>query len=40
MLEPAGYTVVPQSEYRIGEADEPYFTFVENALTKARHVSR
>lgn len=40
MLEPAGYTVVPQSEYRVSEADEPYFTFVENALTKARHVSR
>ena len=40
MLEPAGYIVVPQAEYRVSEADEPYFTFVENALTKARHVSR
>lgn len=40
MLEPAGYIVVPQVEYRVSEADEPYFTFVENALTKARHVSR
>lgn len=40
MLEPAGYTVVPQSDYHVSEADEPYFTFVENALTKARHVSR
>ena len=40
MLEPAGYIVVPQVDYRVSEADEPYFTFVENALTKARHVSR
>lgn len=40
MLEPAGYRVVPQSDYHVGEADEPYFTFIENALTKARHVSR
>ena len=40
MLEPAGYRVVPQSDYRVSEADEPYFTFVENALAKARHVAR
>ncbi|WAV90778.1 RdgB/HAM1 family non-canonical purine NTP pyrophosphatase [Oxalobacter aliiformigenes] len=40
MLEPAGYRVVPQSDYHVSEADEPYFTFIENALTKARHVSR
>ena len=40
MLEPAGYRVVPQSDYHVSEADEPYFTFLENALTKARHVSR
>ncbi len=40
MLEPAGYHVVPQSDYQVSEADEPYFTFVENALTKARHVAR
>ena len=40
MLEPAGYRVVPQSDSRVSEADEPYFTFVENALAKARHVAR
>lgn len=40
MLEPAGYIVYPQSEYHVSEADEPYFSFVENALNKARHVSR
>lgn len=39
MLEPAGYRVVPQSDYHVSEAEEPYFTFVENALAKARHVS-
>mgnify|MGYP002555165213 CR=1 FL=1 len=39
MLEPAGYIVSPQSEYHVNEADEPYFSFVENALNKARHVS-
>lgn len=40
MLEPLGYRVVPQSEYHVSEADEPYGTFIENALAKARHVSR
>lgn len=40
MLEPAGYLVMPQSEFNVSEADEPYFSFVENALNKARHVSR
>ena len=39
MLEPAGYRIVPQSDYHVNEADEPYFTFIENALAKARHVS-
>ena len=40
MLEPAGYIVLPQSEFNVSEADEPYFSFVENALNKAHHVSR
>ena len=40
MLEPAGYIVLPQSEFNVSEADEPYGSFVENALNKARHVSR
>lgn len=31
---------IRQSEYHVSEADEPYFSFVENALNKARHVSR
>lgn len=32
--------VVPQSEFNIPECPEPYITFVENALAKARHASR
>jgi XTP/dITP diphosphohydrolase len=40
MLAPLGIEIVPQSEFRIAEADEPHGTFVENALAKARHASR
>jgi XTP/dITP diphosphohydrolase len=32
-------TLVPQSSLGVGEAEEPFRTFVENALTKARHAS-
>ena len=32
-------TLVRQSELGVGEAEEPFRTFVENALTKARHAS-
>jgi XTP/dITP diphosphohydrolase len=32
-------TLVPQSAMGVGEAEEPFRTFVENALTKARHAS-
>ncbi len=39
MLAPLQMTLVRQSELGIGEAEEPYRTFVENALTKARHAS-
>lgn len=31
--------IIPQSEFNIPEVDEPYLTFVENALHKARHCS-
>ncbi|MCW5607981.1 MAG: RdgB/HAM1 family non-canonical purine NTP pyrophosphatase [Nitrosomonas sp.] len=31
--------VIPQSEFNLSEIDEPYATFVENALNKARYVS-
>lgn len=35
-----GLDVRPQSAFDIREADEPFATFVENALTKARHAAR
>ncbi|PUA19201.1 RdgB/HAM1 family non-canonical purine NTP pyrophosphatase [Glaciimonas sp. PCH181] len=40
MLAPVGFDVHPQGEFNVPEADEPYLTFVENALTKARHAAR
>ena len=40
MFAPLNVTLVRQSELAIPEAPEPYRTFVENALTKARHASR
>jgi XTP/dITP diphosphohydrolase len=39
LLKPFGTRVVTQSELGITEADEPYDTFVENALAKARHAA-
>lgn len=39
MLTPIGFTVLSQSEFGVSEADEPYLTFVENALAKARWTS-
>lgn len=39
MLAPLGMTLVPQAALGIGEAAEPFRTFVENALAKARHAS-
>lgn len=40
MLAPIGIELHAQSEFGIPEADEPYLTFLENALAKARHASR
>ena len=40
VLAPLAIEVVPQSDLGIADADEPFRTFVENALTKARHASR
>ena len=39
LFAPLGVTLVRQSELGVGEADEPFRTFVENALAKARHAS-
>ena len=40
MLAPLGVQLVRQAELGIPEAEEPFRTFVENALAKARHASR
>jgi XTP/dITP diphosphohydrolase len=40
MLAPLGLELVAQSELGIAEAEEPFHTFVENALAKARHAAR
>ena len=40
MLAPLGIEVITQAQLGINEAEEPHCTFVENALAKARHVSR
>ena len=40
LLAPLGITVRPQSDFNVPEADEPYASFVENALGKARHAAQ
>ena len=40
LLAPLAIEVVPQSRFAVSEAEEPYDTFLENALAKARHASR
>ncbi len=40
LLAPLGLELRKQSELGISEAEEPYATFVENALAKARHVAQ
>lgn len=40
MFAPLGLQLLRQSELGISEAEEPFRTFVENALAKARHASR
>ncbi len=40
MLEPLGFTLRPQGDFQVPEAEEPHPTFVENALAKARHAAR
>lgn len=39
ILGPLGFEALPQAAFNIPEAEEPYCTFVENCLTKARHAS-
>ncbi len=40
LLAPLGFEVIPQGQLGIPEAEEPHCTFVENALTKARHAAQ
>lgn len=40
MLAPLGVELVCQADLGVGEADEPFHTFVENALAKARFASQ
>ena len=40
LLQPLGVEVLTQAQLGIAEAEEPHATFIENALAKARHVSR
>jgi XTP/dITP diphosphohydrolase len=40
LLQPLKIEVLPQSEFNVPEAEEPFVTFIENALAKARHASR
>jgi XTP/dITP diphosphohydrolase len=40
LLVPLGFEVIPQGQLGIPEAEEPFGTFIENALAKARHAAR
>lgn len=40
ILAQAGISMVPQGQLNIPEAEEPFATFIENALAKARHASQ
>jgi XTP/dITP diphosphohydrolase len=39
LLRPLGFDLIAQSALGVSEAAEPFHTFVENALAKARHAS-
>ena len=40
MFAPLGFDLITQGSLGIPEAPEPYHTFIENALTKARHAAQ
>ena len=40
LLSPLNIEIIPQSLLNVPECEEPYFTFLENALAKARHASK
>jgi XTP/dITP diphosphohydrolase len=40
LLAPLNIDIIAQAELHVSECEEPYCTFIENALAKARHASR
>jgi len=40
LLSPLQIEIIPQSDLNVPECEEPYCTFIENALAKARHASK
>lgn len=40
ILSPLGIELHSQSEFQVPDSPEPFFTFVENALIKARHAAK
>lgn len=40
LLSPLNIDIVPQSALNVPECEEPFCTFIENALAKARHASK
>jgi XTP/dITP diphosphohydrolase len=40
ILSPLKIEVIPQSAFNLPECEEPFCTFIENALAKARHASK
>ncbi len=40
LLTPLGIQLIPQGELGVPEAEEPHYTFLENALAKARHAAQ
>ncbi|MDO9151255.1 MAG: RdgB/HAM1 family non-canonical purine NTP pyrophosphatase [Methylotenera sp.] len=40
LLSPLAVEIIPQSTLNVPECEEPFCTFIENALAKARHASK
>lgn len=40
LFSPLGWTLIRQADVGVSEAAEPFFTFIENALAKARHAAQ
>jgi XTP/dITP diphosphohydrolase len=40
ILAPLQIEIIPQDTINVPECEEPFFTFIENALAKARHASK